>query len=118
MPEFPWVMARGSIGILVHPGSIRVKDKLLLSGLKFCHDWKTAASKEIPMLEGKGTWLEVSITEAKGKALPRTWEFCRKRTPFLAEVCHWAHFWVSYGRCTMPGSPMGRSEGLSIRWTG
>ena len=24
-----------------------------------------------------------------------------------------ADFWVSYGRCTMPGSPMGRSEGCS-----
>ena len=24
----------------------------------------------------------------------------------------------SYGRCTIPGSPMGRSEGLSRRWTG
>ena len=23
-----------------------------------------------------------------------------------------------YGRCTMPGSPMGRSEGSSRRWTG
>ena len=29
-----------------------------------------------------------------------------------------AHFWVSYVRCTMPGSPMGRSEELSRRWTG
>ena len=36
----------------------------------------------------------------------------------LTEVWHMAHFWVSYGRCTMPGSPMGRSEGLSRRWTG
>ena len=26
-----------------------------------------------------------------------------------------AHFWMSYGRCTMPGSPMGRSEGLPRR---
>ena len=24
----------------------------------------------------------------------------------------------SYGRCTMPGSPMGRSEGLSRCWAG
>ena len=24
-----------------------------------------------------------------------------------------AHFWVSYGRCAMPGSPMRWSEGLS-----
>ena len=35
----------------------------------------------------------------------------------LTEVWHMAHFWVSYGRCTMPGSPMGQSEGLSRRWT-
>ena len=31
----------------------------------------------------------------------------------LTEVWHMAHFWVSYDRCTMPGLPMGRSEGLS-----
>ena len=36
----------------------------------------------------------------------------------VTEVWHMAHFWVSYGRCTMPGSPMGRSEGSSRRWTG
>ena len=36
----------------------------------------------------------------------------------VAEVWHMAHFWVSYGRCTLPGSPMGRSERLSRRWTG
>ena len=36
----------------------------------------------------------------------------------ITEVWHMAHFWVSYGRCTMPGSPMGRSEGLSRRWAG
>ena len=29
-----------------------------------------------------------------------------------------AHFWVSYGRCTMPGSPMGREEGFPRRWDG
>ena len=40
------------------------------------------------------------------------------RSLHLTEVWHMAHFWVSYGRCTMPGSPMGRSEGLSRRWTG
>ena len=39
-----------------------------------------------------------------------------KRIPILlTEVWHMTHFWVSYGRCTMPGSPMGRSEGLSRR---
>ena len=41
-----------------------------------------------------------------------------KNPPELTEVWHMAHFWVSYGRCTMPGSPMGRSEGYSRRWTG
>ena len=36
----------------------------------------------------------------------------------LTEFRHMAHFWMSYGRCTIPGSPMGRSEGLPRRWTG
>ena len=36
----------------------------------------------------------------------------------LTEVWHMAHFWVSSGRCTMPASPMGRSEGFPRRWTG
>ena len=36
----------------------------------------------------------------------------------ITEVWYMAHFWVSYGRCTMPGSPMGRSKGSSRRWTG
>ena len=36
----------------------------------------------------------------------------------LTEFLHMAHFWMSYGRCTMPGSPMGRSEGLPRLWTG
>ena len=31
----------------------------------------------------------------------------------VREDWHIAHFWVSYGRCAMPGLPMGRSEGLS-----
>ena len=30
----------------------------------------------------------------------------------VTEVWHMAHFWVSYGRCTMPGPIMGWSEGL------
>ena len=34
----------------------------------------------------------------------------------LTEVSHIAHFWVSYGRCSMPGLPMGWSEGLSWWW--
>ena len=35
----------------------------------------------------------------------------------VTEVWHIAHFWVSYGRCAMPGLPMGWSEGLSWQWT-
>ena len=31
----------------------------------------------------------------------------------LTEVWYIAHFWVSYGRCAMPGSPMVQSEGQS-----
>ena len=34
----------------------------------------------------------------------------------LTEVWHIAHFWVSYGRCAMPGLCMGWSEGLSWQW--
>ena len=29
----------------------------------------------------------------------------------VTEVCHFGHFWLSYGRSAMSGSPMGRSEG-------
>ena len=36
----------------------------------------------------------------------------------VTEFWPMAHFWMSYGRCTMPGSPMGRSEGLTRCWTG
>ena len=28
----------------------------------------------------------------------------------VTEVCHFGHFWLSYGRSAMSGSPMGRSE--------
>ena len=31
----------------------------------------------------------------------------------ITEVWYIAHFWVSYGRCAMPGLPMEWSEGLS-----
>ena len=31
----------------------------------------------------------------------------------LAEVWHIAHFWMSYDRCDMYGSPMGYLVGLS-----
>ena len=36
----------------------------------------------------------------------------------ITEVWHMAHFRVSYGICTIPGSPMGWSEGLPRRWAG
>ena len=29
----------------------------------------------------------------------------------VTEVCHFGHFWMSYGRSAISGSPMGRSEG-------
>ena len=34
----------------------------------------------------------------------------------VTEVWHIAHFWVSYGRCAMPGLLMGWAEGLSRQW--
>ena len=34
----------------------------------------------------------------------------------VTEVWHIVHFWVSYGRCSMPGSPIGWSEGQSRLW--
>ena len=36
----------------------------------------------------------------------------------LTEAWHMAHLLVSYVICTIPGSPMGRSEGLSRRLAG
>ena len=36
----------------------------------------------------------------------------------LTEVWHMAYFWVFYGRYTIPGPPMGRSERLPRRWAG
>ena len=37
---------------------------------------------------------------------------------WLTEFWHMAHFMMSYGRCTIPGSPMGRSEEFPRRWSG
>ena len=31
----------------------------------------------------------------------------------ITEVYHFGHFWLSYGRCTMSGSPLGMLLGLS-----
>ena len=36
----------------------------------------------------------------------------------VTEVWHMAHFWVSYRRCTMPGSHMGWTKGLPRHLTG
>ena len=44
--------------------------------------------------------------------------FSATREGVLTEIWHMAHFWVSYGRCIIPGSPMGQSEELSRRWAG
>ena len=34
-------------------------------------------------------------------------------TTRVTEVCHLGHFWLSYGRCAMSGSPTGCLVGLS-----
>ena len=55
--------------------------------------WKEAALVEIQSLEKNGTWLIVDKSEAKGRILPGTWVFRRKRTPdgsvskFKARYC-------------------------------
>ena len=36
----------------------------------------------------------------------------------VTELWHMAHFWVSYGRYTMTGWPMGRSDRFPRRWAG
>ena len=43
--------------------------------------WSEAAKKEIEELEGKTTWKEVPMSEAKSKIIPGTWVFRVKRTP-------------------------------------
>jgi hypothetical protein len=43
--------------------------------------WQQATKEEIAALESKNTWVEVWKSEAKGKILPGTWVFCRKRMP-------------------------------------
>jgi hypothetical protein len=55
--------------------------------------WKDAALAEIRSLEKNDTWVIVDKTEAKGRILPGTWVFRRKRTPdgtvskFKARYC-------------------------------
>jgi hypothetical protein len=43
--------------------------------------WITAARAEIAVLEANNTWIEVLKSSAKGKIIPGTWVFRRKRTP-------------------------------------
>ena len=58
------------------------------------------------------------LVEVKdGSVAEYTANIIAKNIYSLTQVWHMAHFWVSYGRCTMPVSPMGRSEGSSRRWT-
>ena len=55
--------------------------------------WCEAAKNEIEELEGKTTWLEVPMSDAKLKIIPGTWVFRVKRTPsgeikkFKARYC-------------------------------
>ena len=35
----------------------------------------------------------------------------------VAEVCHLGHFWLSYGRGVMSGSPTGHLEGCPVMAT-
>jgi hypothetical protein len=55
--------------------------------------WLEAAEAEILSLESKNTWIEIDLDEAKGKILPGTWVFRRKRSPdgaikkFKARYC-------------------------------
>ena len=32
----------------------------------------------------------------------------------VTEVWHMAHFWMSYGRCVIPGLPMGQSVTVAV----
>ena len=56
-------------------------------------DWRAAALKEIRELEAKDCWDVVSKSSAKGKIIPVTWVFRRKRSPdgqfrkFKARFC-------------------------------
>jgi hypothetical protein len=55
--------------------------------------WIQAAQNEISELEAHGSWVEVPESEAKGRILPSTWVFKKKRAPdgsikkFKARIC-------------------------------
>ena len=48
---------------------------------QFRDQWKKAMEDEIKQLESHGAWVEVPISDAKGKILPLTWVLRIKRTP-------------------------------------
>ena len=52
-----------------------------MADIEHVSKWMEAAAKEVASLEKNGTWLEVSVSEAKTKILQRTWVFRRKRSP-------------------------------------
>jgi hypothetical protein len=63
------------------------KDPDMLSWSKAMDDvmysdkWVAAARAEIAVLEANNTWKEVTKASARGKIIPGTWVFRRKRTP-------------------------------------
>ena len=81
-----------------------------------------AKTEELPDGCTRDAWerltSEYDLTEGKDKIAFLSMFQQNQLEDVITEVWHMAHFWVSYGRCTMPGSPMGRSEGSSRRWTG
>ena len=90
---------------------------------------KTIVRRHLANTDPQSVWKELSEhvrTSSKGASEKRrltqyvtntVLDDNYKRTT-VTEIRHMAHFWVSDGRCTLPGSRMGRSEGLSRRWTG
>ena len=51
--------------------------------------------------DGEHSFLSFQIAELAGPPMK------------LTEVCHLGHFWLSYGRCVISGSPIGFLVGLS-----
>ena len=66
----------------------------------------------------KGTSSQESIGSTPSQGNPDSTKSQECPLSPVTEFGHMAHFWMSYGRCTMPGSPMVQSEGLPRRWTG
>ena len=57
-------------------------------------EWMKAALKEISSLENHGTWIVDEQENAKGKILPGTWVFRRKRAPDGSITKHKARYCV------------------------